>query len=243
MDFSKSDSQRPDAPGLQVELRTSSSRRFRPFWVATAIMLLAIATGVTLIAWSPGSSPEPSSPVLASPESASAGQPAVTWSQNSIDVILSSGETASRSFTLTSSTDLTNVSIEAVSSISPFLTIKPSTISKLKANKAQNVQVTFSIPSNATLGTYTATIHLRVGSQTFPQTLKVTLRILGVITDATVGVTVKYPAGLYVVTSNPNATPAVKIQSSPKYIAIGELPSQLVSDDEFVTSGPYTVDV
>ena len=162
MNPSESDSSPQEPYGLQVELAAKSRSRVRAIWVVLMLVFLAIVTGATLIGWSPSPSLSPTPSPSATVEQSSSNQ-TITWSPNSIDIILSPGESASRSFTVTSSTDLTNVRIEAVSAISPFLTLKPSIVSKLRANKPQTVQMSFATSTTAVIGTYTGTIHLRVG--------------------------------------------------------------------------------
>src|SRR2546425_10325078 len=52
-------------------------------------------------------------------------QPKITWSTTSINVILSPGDSTSSNFTFTSTSNLQNVAIQAVSAIAGFLTIQP----------------------------------------------------------------------------------------------------------------------
>ncbi len=88
-----------------------------------------------------------------------------------------------------------NVILEAVPEIAGFLTIQPSTFASVSANQAQPVHVSFSIPAGTTLGTYSGTVHLRVGSTTLPQTLKVVVNVWQKFADPGGRFTFNYPPG------------------------------------------------
>jgi hypothetical protein len=177
---SDSDPSSSQPSGLQVELGATPKRPSRAVRLVVVLGIVALGSAavwtVTLMARSPAPSPTLApAPTEALP--AAVVQQAITWSPDSLDVILSPGETASRSVTFTSSTDLSNVTLEAVPEIAPFLTIKPSSISRIRANRSQTVQISFAIPADATLGDYDGTIHVRTGSQTLPQTVKVRVTV------------------------------------------------------------------
>lgn len=135
--------------------------------ISTLIVVAGIASAYLLIA-SPLPSQKPGST-----------QPKIAWSEKQIEIILSTGESATKTLTFSSSLDLSNVLIEPVPEIASFLSIQPTNIANVSASQPQQVVLGLAIPSNATLSTLEGTIHLRVGSQTLPATLKVVLHIAG----------------------------------------------------------------
>jgi len=104
-------------------------------------------------------------------------QPKIAWSTSSVNVILAAGQSSTVDMTFTSSFSLQKITIEAVREIAGFLKITPGTISTVNTGNAQAVHLVFSAAAGATLGTYTGTIHLRSGTDTLPQTLKVTIKV------------------------------------------------------------------
>jgi hypothetical protein len=107
----------------------------------------------------------------------SAALPRITWSQEQLDVILSPGESLSKNVTFTSSLAIQNIVIEAVPEIAPFVTIQPASLGSVPSGQPQPVHLTFSIPPNASLGTFEGTVHVRWGNRTLPQTLKISLHV------------------------------------------------------------------
>lgn len=118
---------------------------------------------------------------ITAPLGTTSTQPKITWSTTSVQVILSPGESASKDLTFTSSLKLSTIVLEPVTTVAPFVSIQPSTFASVPANQAQSVHIALSIPAGTTLGTYDGTIHLRSGSTTYPQTLKITVDVY--ITD------------------------------------------------------------
>lgn len=177
--------------GLQVELGAKPRFRLRAIWLVSLLASLAVGS-VTLVAWLPSSSPTlsptPNATLVQSPST----QPKISWSQKQLELILSPGETATRSLTFTSDQSLQNIVIEPVPELAPFLSIQPNTFANVPAGQPQSVRFTFSIPATATLGTYDGTVHVRLGSQTLPQTLKIHLDLWGVLTSP-LGFQVRYP--------------------------------------------------
>ncbi len=159
--------------------------------------------------------------VSASPASgATSTQPKITWSTTSISVILSPGESTSSSLTFTSSQKLSSASLSVVPQIASFVTVQPNSIANVAANQAQSVQLLFSIPTAAALGTYDGTLQLKSGTTTFPQTVKVIVNVWPRVTDAQLGISLQYPPSLFVV--RPNERPdELLIQSSASRINLG----------------------
>jgi len=210
MNTPESESSPPEPSGLQVELGAKPARRFRAVWLVPLLLFLAVVTGATIIGRSRSSLPAPT----ASPatlEQSSSKQPTIAWSPGTLDLILSPGENASRSITFTSSTDLTNVVLEAVPTIAPFVTIKPNTISRVRANRPEKVQISFSIPITTTLGNYPGTIHLRLGSQTLPQTLKLNIDVWQPFVNQSIGIVFKLPPGFSANNPNPHIGQTINI--------------------------------
>jgi len=65
----------------------------------------------------------------------------------------------------------------------------------------------------------------------------ITINVWQQTDDASHLIQVLYPPTLYAVSAPASAGPAVIIQSSPNFIAFGELPSTITSDNDYVTTG------
>jgi hypothetical protein len=182
---------------------------------ALFVLIAVVAGGVTLIGRSPSSSPEPSA--SASPALQATPQPRIAWSENQIEIILSPGESASRSLTFTSTLDLTNIVIEPVPELAPFITTQPSNFTNLPAGQPQAVTVNFAIPIGATLGDYDGTIHLTSGSQiyrrSYPDTLKSVLHVWRHLSSAELGIAFYFPPSWEAPPPHDIGDPSVRIQA------------------------------
>lgn len=118
-----------------------------------------------------------SSPLFPVAVSFAEAQPKVIWSEKHISLQLSPGSGEVRQVTFTSDHNLKNVVIEAVPQIADLVSVQPSSIASVFADQAQTVSLFFSIPSGTTLGLHEGTIHVRVGSTTIPQTLKISIDV------------------------------------------------------------------
>ena len=107
----------------------------------------------------------------------SSAQPKVTWSDNHIEVTLSPGERTSKDITIASNRDLQNAIVTAVPKIAGFLSLQPNSFAFLSSGKPNEVHISFVIPSGTALGTYEGTVHIKIGSQTLPQTLKISVKV------------------------------------------------------------------
>jgi hypothetical protein len=146
----------------------------------------------------PVSAPVPTEapvPAVATPSAATttSAQPKITWSQHQIEVILAPGESTAKDIMFTSNFKLENVAIEAVPGIAGLLTIQPSSIANVISGSPNVVHVSFSIPQGITPGAYEGTIHVRIGSQTLPQTLKVAVNVWQSFSDANLGLSFEFP--------------------------------------------------
>jgi hypothetical protein len=168
----------------------------------------------------------------------SSNQPKITWSPtSSIEVILSPGESTSKDLTFTSDQDLQNPVVEPVPEIAGFLTIQPNTIAALPAAQQQPVHIAIAIPASTAFGTYSGTIHVRIGTQTLPQTVKVVVNAWQSSTSTTLRVTFKYPPNLFVLIS-PDQPGHVLIQNSPIEVNLG---GALPEDGTQVTSTGFVI--
>jgi hypothetical protein len=104
-------------------------------------------------------------------------QPRVQWSVPAVSIVLPPGESVVTKVSLSSSAPVQNVSLEAVPEIARIIAIQPQNIPSLAPNQPQVVNLTFSVPVNSAIGILEGTIHLRTGSRTLPDTLKVTVGI------------------------------------------------------------------
>ena len=112
------------------------------------------------------------------PFAVSAAQPKIKWSENHLSLQLSPGGGQVRQVTFTSDHNLQNVTIEPVPEIANLVSVQPNTIASVFADQAQTVSLFFSIPAGTSFGLHEGTIHVRIGSQTIPQTLKVSIDVV-----------------------------------------------------------------
>src|SRR5438105_10553333 len=106
-----------------------------------------------------------------------ASQPKITWSENHIAVEVSPGGGAVRQVTFISDQNLQDVSIESVPALAGLVSLQPNTIHSVFADQAQAVTLLVSAPADAAPGHRTGTVHVRRGSQTIPETLKVEIDV------------------------------------------------------------------
>lgn len=103
----------------------------------------------------------------------------VSWEKSEISQTIGNGQIVTPLVVkFRVATTLTNVSVWTVPGISQFVDAQPSTFPVLQPGTDYSVTLSFSVPTGAVEGLYDGTIHLRVGSRTIPQTLK-----LGVTVD------------------------------------------------------------
>lgn len=165
---------------------------------AIAASILVWGLGARPPAPTPSSGPSPTSATSVVPAaflqgSSSPTQPKITWSDNQLEVILSPGESSSKNLAFKSDKALQNALIEAVPEIAGFLTIQPNSFAAVPGNQQQSVRLAFAIPQTAPLGTFEGTIHLRIGTQTLPQTLKVSINVWRAFSSVQGGYTLKFP--------------------------------------------------
>jgi hypothetical protein len=122
--------------------------------------------------------------------------PIITWSEKTLDNILSPGESASRSLTFTSSEPLKDIRIEVVPEIASFVTITPSTFAQVPANQPQTVRFDITVPATARFGDYEGTIQVRSGRRAVPETLRVSVRVWRHYAHPTDGFSLLFPPTL-----------------------------------------------
>jgi Carboxypeptidase regulatory-like domain len=109
---------------------------------------------------------------------AQSNRPVVAWESNRVSQSLGDGQIVSPMVVrFRVSTPLTNVSVFVVPEIRRFVTVQPSEFPTLQPEFEYSVSLSFSVPTRAAEGLYDGTIHLRQGSRTIPQTLKVSVNV------------------------------------------------------------------
>jgi len=112
------------------------------------------------------------------PFAVSAAQPKISWSENHLSLQLSPGGGQVRQVTFTSDHNLQNVTIEPVPEIANLVSVQPNTIASVFADQAQTVSLFFSIPAGTSFGLHEGTIHVRIGNQTIPKPLQVSIEVV-----------------------------------------------------------------
>ncbi|MFH1648473.1 MAG: hypothetical protein ABIA11_01915 [Patescibacteria group bacterium] len=62
--------------------------------------------------------------------------------------------------------------------LQPFVQVNPTTFSQIIKGQAINLSLVVSANQDSPLGTFDGTVHLRVGSKTYPHTLKIVLKVV-----------------------------------------------------------------
>lgn len=103
----------------------------------------------------------------------------IVWTPNKIERTIALGERQDLTVTFTSNINLKNAKLWIVPELQPFVILDPALFNNIKANTPQKVTIHLFIPPNSQAGKYyDGTIHLKVGSKTYPQTLKVGLNVV-----------------------------------------------------------------
>lgn len=101
----------------------------------------------------------------------------VEWNPGGIEQTVGLGGTKDLSVTFTSNTKLQNVDLWVVPELQPFVNVEPEHFDTIEINTPYHVIVHIFIPYGTQNKMYDGTVHLRIGSETYPQTLKVKLNI------------------------------------------------------------------
>jgi len=108
-------------------------------------------------------------------------QCSIAWSPGEIEETLGLGRTKDVSVTFVSSVTLNNVDLWVVPELQSLLSLDKTHFDIVEANVPYDVNLHFDIPYDIQTGLYDGTIHLRVGSKTCPQTLKVDIDVVTII--------------------------------------------------------------
>lgn len=99
------------------------------------------------------------------------------WAPEKIQQTLDFEGAADISVTLISKQRLEDVNLWVVPELQRFVSLVPSHFASLEPNTPYEVRVHLSNPHGTRPGSYDGTVHLNVGKKTYPQTLKIELRI------------------------------------------------------------------
>ena len=102
----------------------------------------------------------------------------VTWDPRGIEQTLGLGGGVDLTATFVSKVTLNNVDLWIVPELQPFISLNKTHFDVVEADTPYQVTLQFSIPFGSQTGLYDGTIHVRVGSETYPQTLKVELNVV-----------------------------------------------------------------
>ena len=199
----------------------------RKDWVMVAAGFVALLSVLSMLMVQPAS-PKPA------PLPDDSDQAEITWSEPTVEVILSPGETASRRVSFTTSEELEDVVLEISPEISGFLRIRPGRFEEVEDDERRRVRLLFSVPEGTALGTYEGTIALRElddddegdedddegddeddgkngiagpNGQIVPQTLKVVVNVWEHFSDESIGITFKIPPDFIIEELAPDSRP------------------------------------
>ena len=98
----------------------------------------------------------------------------VTWENSNVSQTIGNGQVITPLIVkFRVAKTLTNVNVFTVPGLSKFVEAQPSTFPILEPATDYSITLSFSVPNRAAEGLYAGTIHLRIGSKTVPDTLKV----------------------------------------------------------------------
>ncbi len=102
----------------------------------------------------------------------------IAWAPEKLEETVSKGSHTQLQVAFISRVDLKKANLWVTPELRPFLRVEPNYFEKIEANTPYEVDLDVTVPWDATPGHYDGTIHLRVGSRTYPQTLKVMLHVV-----------------------------------------------------------------
>lgn len=105
----------------------------------------------------------------------------IIWDPAKVNITLGLGDTKELIVSFKSKTSMQNVDLWIVPELQPFVRIEPSHFDIINADAKYNVLVHFSIPLTSKKELFEGTVHLRVRSVTYPQTLKINLNVVDAI--------------------------------------------------------------
>lgn len=106
-------------------------------------------------------------------------KPKIQWSQNKVEISAERRESLSIDVQFESDGSLSNASLWVVPELQPFISVSSADFTTIEPAIPYSASINVSIPDGTEIGSnYDGTIHLRDGSRTIPQTLKVELLII-----------------------------------------------------------------
>jgi uncharacterized membrane protein len=105
-------------------------------------------------------------------------QARITWSVPRVEQVVAPGETVQVPVSLTSSVDLSNVTLVISGGLGRVVTIQPATIAALKAGEATNVTLSISVPSQGA-HCQGGVVRVRSGNRNIPTPLNVKVSVSG----------------------------------------------------------------
>lgn len=102
----------------------------------------------------------------------------ITWDTEKIEQTIALGDSIDVTATFTSKNDMQNVDLWVVQDLQPYVSIEPNHFDMNSKNTPIEVTLHISAASEVPTWHYDGTIHLRVGSRTYPQTLKIKINIV-----------------------------------------------------------------
>lgn len=123
-------------------------------------------------------------------------QPRITWSQPSLTLTLSRGESKTLALRFRSNRELQNVLLEPEPRIAPFLSFSPSALARVSAGSLQTVELTVAVPPGAVLGTYKGAVRVRTGMTTLSPSLGISFNVWEQFTNPLQTYSVAYPPEL-----------------------------------------------
>ena len=104
--------------------------------------------------------------------------PTIQWSQAGVTSSVTQGSSKTVSVSFVSTEDLSNVSVSIVPALVPYVSASPSSFGSIRAGGPVTVNLTFSAPGSATVGTVDGTLHLRDSGQSRRTYARLSLRAL-----------------------------------------------------------------
>ena len=102
----------------------------------------------------------------------------IIWTPKNIQLTLGLGDIRDIAASFVSNTNMSDVDLWVVPELQPFVRLAPNHFDTVVAGSSYSVSIHFSVPLGTGTRLYDGTIHARIGSATYPQTLKIKLNIV-----------------------------------------------------------------
>jgi len=133
----------------------------------------------------------PAGPTLAISPPAAEAAPTITWNPTSVTDSVATGQTKTLRVSFTSSQPASNVSVDIVPALLPFVRVSPTTLPSVAQGQTIHVTLTLSASKNSPVGTVQGVIQVRVGP-VLAKPLPVNITICRCVTAK--GVSLDYPS-------------------------------------------------